>query len=284
MRSTLLPFALTLGLVASLATSQTPATAPAATPPSPTLPAGQPTASPEAPTAPPAEKRPSAKKRTKDVKDVTGTILTDGHEVKFELYVHKAPTLCANFVHLAKRDFWNGMKWHGFTRVIRQAGLNLIGYKLPREFAPDLNFDDPAGGLLCYPKVSDKSSDAANGVRFFITIKNQERWNLDFQIFGKVTSGLEHIVALSEGATIEKITIDGDADNLLKQFDVEITQWNEWLTREGRARQLPPGTIEGTPDRRTGEVIPLRELDSKPTGPQPPAEKPTTGSPETQPK
>lgn len=281
MRSPLLPYALTLGLVASLATAQTPATAPAPTPPVPTPPTGQPTASPESPATQPAEKRPSAKKRTKDVKDVTGTILTEGHEVKFELYVHKAPTLCANFVHLAKRDFWNGMKWHGFTRVIRQAGLNVIGYSLPREFAPDLNFDDPAGGLLCYPKVSDKSSDAANGVRFFITIKNQERWNLDFQIFGKVTSGLEHIVALGEGATIEKITIDGDADSLLKQFDVEIAQWDEWLTHTGRARQLPPGTIEGTPDRRTGQVIPLRELDGKPAEQPPQAEKPATGAPDT---
>lgn len=227
-------------------------------------------------------KRPSAKKRVKEVKAVTGTIKTEGHDVTFELYVQKAPTLCANFVYLAKRGFWDGREWHGFTRVIRQIGLNAIGYPLPREFAPDLTFDDPKGGLLCYPKVSDKSSDSANAVRFFITIKNQERWNLDFQIFGRVTSGLDHIVNLTEGQKIESITIEGDADNLLKAFDVEVLQWEESLERMSRSRQLPPGSIQGTPDRRTGEVLPVRPLDEKPadgekrpeTPPAKPAETP----------
>lgn len=212
----------------------------------------------------------------KDVKAVTGTILTAGHEVRFELFVHKTPTLCANFAYLARRGLWDGLPWTGFTRVIRQSGLGLIGYPLPREFDPSLTFDDVKGGLLCYAKVSDKTSDAANAVRYFITIKNQERWNLDYQIFGKVTSGLEHISALTEGATVDKVTVDGDVDALLKAFDVETAEWEANLQRISAAHTDQGVSVPGSPDRRTGQVIPPRPLDGTTTGPDTkPADKPT---------
>ena len=262
---TSLPFAVTVALVTAVVSAnarhadQTPA-APPATAPADKTPADK------TPATPPAAKKPSAKTRVKDVKAVTGTITTAGHEVRFELFVHKAPTLCANFAFLAKRGFWDGLPWTGFTRVIRQAGPNAIGYPLPREFAPDLTFDDPAGGWLCMAKVSDKVSDAANSTRFFITIKNQERWNLDFQIFGKVTSGLDTIAGLTEGTPIDKITVDGDVDGLLKVFEPEIAEWTTLLKAMSDSRQLPPGTLPGTPDRRTGEVLPNRPLEGTPGG------------------
>ncbi len=232
---------------------------PQPTAPPPTAPESQPTAKPE------QAKRPKPKERVKDIKSVTGTIRTQSggasREVGFELFVHKTPTLCANFAFLARKGFWDGKPWTGFTRVIRQTGANAIGYTLPREFAPDLTFDDPRGGNLCMAKVSDKVADSANGVRFFITIKNQERWNLDFQIFGRVTSGLDAIVALEEGDLVESITLEGDVDALLAAFEPETQQWAAALEELAKARQLPPGTLPGTPDRRTGEVPANRPVD-----------------------
>lgn len=277
---TSLPFAVIVALVAATTATQArqsaqppaaPATAPASAPaPAPAPQDGGKPAQTSPGAAPadatPAAKRPSAKARVKEVKAVTGTIRTEGHDVRFELFVHKTPTLAANFAFLAKRGFWDGQEWSGFTRVIRQAGPNSIGYPLPREFAPDLTFDDPAGGLLCMTKMSDKVSDAANATRFFVTIKQQDRWNLDFQIFGRVTSGLDTIVNLAEGMKIEKVTVDGDVDALLKAFEVETAQWAELLEKGAASHQLPPGTLPGTPDRRTGQVLPNRPLDGAPAG------------------
>lgn len=247
---------------AALALGATQSATPPATPP-----AAPATAAPSAPPAeaPPAKKL-SAKARVKDVKAVTGTILTAGKEVKFELHVQKTPTLCANFAFLAQRGFWDGQTWTGFTRVVRQGGPNIVGYPLPREFAPDLNFDDPAGGNLCMSKMSDKVSDAANAVHFFITIKQQERWNLDFQIFGKVTSGLDVITNLTEGTKIDKITVEGDVEGLLKAFEAETQQWAAKLAELESAPRFATGTLPGTPDRRTGKVLPNREIDGTPTG------------------
>lgn len=255
------PFAVVIALAAAVFTANARHSDQA-----PTTPPAPPTAPPATvpPAAAPPAKKPSAKMRVKDVKEVTGTITTAGREVRFELLVHKAPTLCANFAFLAKRGFWDGQTWSGFTRVIRQAGPNAIGYTLPREFAPDLTFDDPAGGLLCMAKISDKISDSANATRFFITIKNQERWNLDFQIFGKVTAGLDAIAGLSEGMTIDKVTVDGDVDALLKVFEPEIAEWTTQLQAMKDAHQLPPGTLPGTPDRRNGEVLPNRPIEGTP--------------------
>jgi peptidyl-prolyl cis-trans isomerase B (cyclophilin B) len=234
-----------------------------APPPAQPTPTPTPTEPPAAPPAPKPEtaKRPKPKERVKEIKSVTGTIRTKGRAVSIELFVHKAPTLCANFAFLARQGFWDGKPWTGFTRVIRQTGANAVGYTLPREFAPDLTFDDPRGGNLCMAKVSDKVADSANAVRFFITIKNQERWNLDFQIFGRVTSGLDAIVALEEGDLVESITLEGDVDALLAAFEPETKEWAAALEELAKARQLPPGTLPGTPDRRTGEVPANRPID-----------------------
>ncbi len=206
-----------------------------------------PSATPSVATPPAAAQRPKAKERVKDIKDVGGTIITNGRPVKFTLHVQKTPTLCANFCNLVQRGFFVDQPWKGFTRVIRQAGTESVSYALPREFAPDLTFN--TGSQLAYAKVSGKTADAANGTRVFVTIKEQGRWNLDFQIFGGITSGLDVLIDLKEGTTIEKITLDGDYENLLKAFAPEIVDWNAALDRRKTALKEPEAApVPGDPN------------------------------------
>ena len=57
----------------------------------------------------------------------------------------EAPRLCANFVNLVQRRYYEGMQWNEFSAVVRQIGDTDVGreptYTLPREFSPKLFFD-----------------------------------------------------------------------------------------------------------------------------------------------
>lgn len=210
-------FAVLLFVTASLALAGAQTEAPK---PTPTPPAEEkPTA------APPPASRPTAKQRAKEIKDITGTIETDKGTVRFKLEPNKCPLLCANFCNLVRRGFFDGRPFRDFTRVVRQAGTDTVWYTLPREFDPSLLFD--RGGRIAMSKdVEDPARAKAHGTRFFITIKEQERWNLDYPIFGNVTSGLEALVALEEGDQIRRITVEGDVEALLREFAPEVARWN----------------------------------------------------------
>ncbi|MDZ4754370.1 MAG: peptidylprolyl isomerase [Phycisphaerae bacterium] len=240
---------------------------PAVTPPSTAAPTPVPT-----PTATPAAApRPKAKERVKEVKDVTGTIVTGGKQIQFKLHVQKTPTLCANFCNLARRGFFDGQPWKGFTRVVCQAGTESAIYTLPREFAADLSFN--SGLQMAYAKASEKTAAPANATRIFLTLKGQERWNLDFQIFGAVTSGLAVLQELGPGSTIDRVELSGDVDNLLKVFEPEIAEWNAALDRPDFQRIQPSGpTLPGDPNHKP-PAIPIRprsEGEEPPVPPQAP--------------
>ncbi|MFO0827417.1 MAG: peptidylprolyl isomerase [Phycisphaerales bacterium] len=187
-----------------------------------------PAVAPAKPADAPAEPRraPTAKERAKGIKEIRGAIETVGGTIGFQLEPNKCPLLCANFCNLVRKGYFDGRPWFEFSRVVRQAGSKGIAYTVPREFDPSLFFD--RGGRIAMAKDRDASEGAfANGARFFITVKNQERWNLDYPVFGNVTSGIDVLVALNEGDKITKITVEGDVDNLLKTFETEVAKWDK---------------------------------------------------------
>ena len=203
------------GFALSQDTNKPPAP-PAATP---AVPADQ---TPPVPTAPTR----TAKERAKEIKEITASIETVGGTIQLKLEPNKCPLLCANFCNLARKGFWDGREWIDFSRVIRQCGTTFLWYTVPREFDPSLFYG--VGGRLVMSKDRDVTEGAkANATRFFITIKNQERWNLDYPAFGNVTSGLQLVVDLKVGDKITKITVAGDVDNLLQTFAPEIAGWDK---------------------------------------------------------
>ncbi len=169
---------------------------------------------------------PTAKERAKEIKEITGTIEIPAGTISFKLEPNKCPLLCANFCNLVRKGFFDGREWRSFSRVIRQCGTDYVWYTLPREFDASLFFD--RGGRLAMSKDRDESAGArTNATRFFITIKGQERWNLDYPAFGNVTAGLPLVVDVKEGDKITKITVAGDVDNLLATFAPEIKDWDK---------------------------------------------------------
>ncbi len=160
-------------------------------------------------------------------------IETDKGQIRVELHVHETPISVANFCNLARRGFYDNTIWTGKSRVVRVAGSpsgTLFydpGYSIKRELRPIFKFDGP--GRVAMLKEKDTVNSRSHGSQFFITIKEQDRWNLDFAIFGQVVSGQEVVNRLEEGDSLKKVTIDGDPAPLFERYEKQIKEWNAVL-------------------------------------------------------
>lgn len=154
---------------------------------------------------------------------------------RVELATRAAPRLCANFINLVNRGYYDGKPWSDFSPVVRQTGNNPNGdpeYTLPREFSKDLLFDKP--GRLCYGNNADDATTArARPTRIFVTVKPQDRWNLQYAVFGVVVSGLDVATRLNDGEKITRVVIEGDFKAHQERYAKLIAQWNAALDRAG---------------------------------------------------
>lgn len=187
-----------------------------AAPPAATSPAAP---SPPAPPAPPV------------LPELHATIHSSRGEIRIRLMVRETPLTCANFVNLVQRGAYEHSAFHDWTRVIRQCGGPSQrfepGYMIRREFNAKLMFDGP--GKVAMQKAAD--GQHAHATQFFITVKEQSRWDLDIPIFAVVERGQGAVDAIQQGDAVERITIEGDAAPLLARFSKEVSEWNAALDR-----------------------------------------------------
>jgi peptidyl-prolyl cis-trans isomerase B (cyclophilin B) len=88
-------------------------------------------------------------------------------------------------------------------------------------------FDGP--GKVAMQKAAD--GQHAHATQFFITVKEQSRWDLDIPIFAVVERGQGAVDAIQQGDAVERITIEGDPAPLLARFQKEVSEWNAALDR-----------------------------------------------------
>lgn len=204
--------------------SSTRQTAPAAPPTAPAAPSTAPAPAPTPPAAAPLLAR----------------VQTAKGSFTIELRVAEAPISCANFVNLVRRGAYDHSAVHDATRVIRQSGgpgrSFDPGYVIRREFSAKLMFEGP--GMVAMQKAPD--GEHAHGTQFFVTVKEQSRWNLDIPIFATVSRGQDVVNMLEMGDAIERIEIDGDPAPLLARFAKEIAAWNTALDAAMAQAKLPP--------------------------------------------
>ena len=196
---------------------------------------------PTAQVAPPtAQVTPPAAQTTPPAAPATATPLTavfecDSGTIRVELATKEAPRLCANFINLVNRGYYDGQPWADFSRVVRQTGINAAGdpaYSLPREFGTNLFFDKP--GRLCYSNNSDDVSTArSKPTRIFITVRPQDRWNLQYAVFGTIVEGLDVAMNLKDGEKIVRVQIEGDFAAHQARFSKQIAEWNAALDKVG---------------------------------------------------
>jgi peptidyl-prolyl cis-trans isomerase B (cyclophilin B) len=144
-------------------------------------------------------------------------IKTNKGEMKVSFYDKDAPKTVTNFTNLAKKGFYNGLKWHRVLPdfVIQggcpnsrdgekgMAGTGGPGHKIDCELDGDNQYHDK--GVLSMAH----SGRNTGGSQFFVCHSRNNTSHLDrnHTCFGKVTEGLDVIDMIKEGDSIESITV-----------------------------------------------------------------------------
>ncbi len=160
------------------------------------------------------------------------TIKTNKGNITLKLFADLTPITVANFVNLAQRGFYNGLKFH---RVIndfmvqggcpRGTGTGGPGYKFQDEFVPELKHSKP--GILSMANAGPNT----NGSQFFITHVPTPWLDGKHSVFGEVEAAQDQDVvnSIQQGDVMESVTIEGDTTALFAQAQKFLDQWNKTL-------------------------------------------------------
>ncbi len=164
------------------------------------------------------------------MEDIKVVMKTSSGDIDLTLFPSKAPVTVANFLNLAKRGYYDGLKFH---RVIPSfmiqggdpdgTGGGGPGYSFEDEVGTGLEFDKP--GLLAMAN----RGPATNGSQFFITHVPTPHLNDKHTIFGETTSSQDVVNKVKQGDTIESIEILGSTDALFEAEADKIAEWNKKL-------------------------------------------------------
>ena len=162
-------------------------------------------------------------------------IKTSKGDISFYLYPEAAPKNVANFVFLAKNDFYNGLSFH---RVIPNAiiqggdpvgnGTGTAGYYVNDEFVDWLNFN--YAGMLALANAGPNT----NSSQFFITMGAISNLNGKHTIIGgtKSREDIGILKVLREGDKILSVEIKGkNVNEFLSYFSNETTEWERKLKK-----------------------------------------------------
>jgi peptidyl-prolyl cis-trans isomerase B (cyclophilin B) len=180
-----------------------------------------------------AEAKPAAAK-TSAVTDIKIIVKTSKGDFPATIYAIRAPLTAANFLNLAKRDYYDGLKFH---RVIPEFmiqggdpkgnGTGGPGYKIVDEFGPGLKHNRP--GLFSMANAGRNTG----GSQFFVTHVPTPHLDGKHAIFGEVTGEGQKIVnAIIKGDTIKDIEILDSTDALFAAKATDIAAWNAVLDKK----------------------------------------------------
>jgi peptidyl-prolyl cis-trans isomerase B (cyclophilin B) len=126
----------------------------------------------------------------RDAKNPVATLDTSEGVIVFELQPELAPNHVANFVTLAEKGFYDGLKWHRTvpnfvvqTGCPRGDGMGDPGYKIPAEFN-DTAFTKGVIGMARSPGDNDSA-----GSQFFVCVADAPSLNKQYTAFGRVLEG-----------------------------------------------------------------------------------------------
>ena len=161
---------------------------------------------------------------------LTAVFTTPKGEIRVALFSGEAPITVANFINLAKRGYYDGLKFH---RVIANfmiqggdptgTGRGGPGYNFADEFSPTRRHD--SAGVLSMANAGP----GTNGSQFFVTHGPTPHLDGKHSVFGKVASGQEVVNAISENDVMSQVSIEGDYAALLEAQKTQVDEWNRIL-------------------------------------------------------
>jgi peptidyl-prolyl cis-trans isomerase B (cyclophilin B) len=163
--------------------------------------------------------------------EILAEINTSKGTIKLRLYPQHAPVTVANFVNLARRGFYDKLKFHRvIDNFMIQGGCPLgsgtggPGYRFEDECSRELRHDAP--GQLSMANAGP----GTNGSQFFITHVETPWLDGKHTVFGSVISSADQAVvnSIAGGDAINSITITG-GEALLEQQAARVSEWNARL-------------------------------------------------------
>lgn len=142
-------------------------------------------------------------------KNRTAVIETDKGTIKFVLNEDLAPITTANFIELAQRNFYDGLKFH---RVVPNfviqggcphgTGTGGSGKNIPLEVSANLKHGD--AGAVAMARSNDRNSASS---QFYITLSPTPSLDGEYAVFGRVTEGIDVVQQIRVGDAMNSVTI-----------------------------------------------------------------------------
>ncbi len=164
--------------------------------------------------------------------DIRIILHTDKGSIEATIFADKTPMTAANYLNLAKRGYYDGIKFH---RVIPNfmiqggdptgTGSGGPGYKFGDECRADLKHTKP--GIFSMANAGP----GTNGSQFFITHVATDWLDGKHTVFGEVTKGQDVVNAIRGGDKIKSIDILDSTDDLFAAQAANLTKWNGVLDR-----------------------------------------------------
>lgn len=163
--------------------------------------------------------------------DLTADIVTNKGTIEVSLTDKQTPKTVANFVNLALRGYYNGVKFH---RVINNfmiqggdptgTGRGGPGYRFEDEIVGSLRHSSP--GILSMANAGP----GTNGSQFFITHVATPHLDGKHTVFGKVLKGQDVVNSIVKGDVIKSVSIYGDTRALFEKEKDAIAAWDDTLS------------------------------------------------------
>jgi peptidyl-prolyl cis-trans isomerase B (cyclophilin B) len=162
---------------------------------------------------------------------LSADIATTRGTIHIQLRDDLAPLTVANFVNLARRKYYDGLKFH---RVIpnfmvqggcpQGSGTGGPGYRFEDETHPALSHKR---GVLSMANAGP----GTNGSQFFVTHVACPWLDGKHTVFGELVGAADQAVvdAVKQGDVITSITIEGDYSALFAAQAERLKQWNAVL-------------------------------------------------------
>lgn len=160
---------------------------------------------------------------------------TEKGTIRLKLFADKTPITAGNFVNLARRGYYNNLKFH---RVIpgfmiqggcpAGDGRGGPGYKFQDEFVKELRHSKP--GILSMANAGTQT----NGSQFFITHIATPWLDGKHTVFGEVVSDTDQNVVntIVQGDKIKFVTIEGDVAELIALNKEKFNEWNKIIDQQ----------------------------------------------------
>jgi peptidyl-prolyl cis-trans isomerase B (cyclophilin B) len=139
----------------------------------------------------------------------TAIIETSKGQIKLILNEDLAPITTANFIELAERKFYDGLKFHRVVKdfVIQGGcpygdGTGGSGKTIPLEVSPNLKHGD--AGAVAMARSTDPNSASS---QFYITLAPTDFLDGNYAVFGRVIEGMDIVRQIQVGDVMNRVYV-----------------------------------------------------------------------------